>query len=339
MRAILGPRRTARRGRAGRRDADFHPRTTARPGRVDRPARCSRTGPPPPADDPLVMQVSRWDRLKDPIGRDDGVRRARASDDNRRAPRAGRAERERRRRRPRGRARCSTRSRRPGERCRRRSAAGCIWPACRWPTSTRTRRSSTRSSGTPTVIVQKSLQEGFGLTVAEAMWKARPVVASAVGGIKDQIVDGETGVLLGTRTISRAFGEAVLAAAGRPRAARAARAQRTRARAPALPGRTATRASTWSCWSRSSRRRLAGPSPRRGDACSQGGDVTGRRLECGARLAEALRELGLTGVLRTRGGPLHRRQELAERLPLCLFGARPQGPSIPQMRRTVCRRT
>jgi trehalose synthase len=46
-----------------------------------------------------------------------------------------------------------------------------------------------------TVVVQKSLEEGFGLTVAEAMWKARPVVASAVGGIVDQVVPG-TGVLL-----------------------------------------------------------------------------------------------------------------------------------------------
>jgi trehalose synthase len=46
------------------------------------------------------------------------------------------------------------------------------------------------------VVVQKSLAEGFGLTVAEAMWKQRPVVASRVGGIQDQIVDGESGVLL-----------------------------------------------------------------------------------------------------------------------------------------------
>ncbi len=46
------------------------------------------------------------------------------------------------------------------------------------------------------VVVQKSLAEGFGLTVAEAMWKGRPVVGSAVGGIVDQIVDGETGSLL-----------------------------------------------------------------------------------------------------------------------------------------------
>jgi trehalose synthase len=46
------------------------------------------------------------------------------------------------------------------------------------------------------VIVQKSLKEGFGLTVTEAMWKDRPVLASAVGGIQDQIRDGVDGVLL-----------------------------------------------------------------------------------------------------------------------------------------------
>jgi len=46
------------------------------------------------------------------------------------------------------------------------------------------------------VVVQKSLEEGFGLTVAEAMWKARPVLASAVGGIQDQITDGADGVLI-----------------------------------------------------------------------------------------------------------------------------------------------
>jgi len=46
------------------------------------------------------------------------------------------------------------------------------------------------------VVVQKSLAEGFGLTVTEPMWKSRPVVASAVGGIADQIEDGVSGVLL-----------------------------------------------------------------------------------------------------------------------------------------------
>ena len=48
----------------------------------------------------------------------------------------------------------------------------------------------------PAVVVQKSLAEGFGLTVAEAMWKERPIVASAVGGIVDQIDDGEHGLLV-----------------------------------------------------------------------------------------------------------------------------------------------
>ena len=47
-----------------------------------------------------------------------------------------------------------------------------------------------------TVVVQKSLAEGFGLTVAEAMWKQRPVVASRIGGIRDQIEDGRSGRLL-----------------------------------------------------------------------------------------------------------------------------------------------
>ena len=47
-----------------------------------------------------------------------------------------------------------------------------------------------------TVVAQKSLHEGFGLTVAEAMWKGRPVVGSAVGGIQDQIRDGVDGLLI-----------------------------------------------------------------------------------------------------------------------------------------------
>jgi trehalose synthase len=58
------------------------------------------------------------------------------------------------------------------------------------------------------VIVQKSLAEGFGLTVAEAMWKGRPVVGSRVGGIQDQIRDGESGMLVGP-TDGAAFGKAV----------------------------------------------------------------------------------------------------------------------------------
>jgi trehalose synthase len=47
-----------------------------------------------------------------------------------------------------------------------------------------------------TVLIQKSIREGFGLTVSEALWKRRPVVGSAVGGIKLQVIDGVTGFLV-----------------------------------------------------------------------------------------------------------------------------------------------
>jgi trehalose synthase len=68
------------------------------------------------------------------------------------------------------------------------------------------------------VVVQKSLAEGFGLTVAEAMWKSRPIVASAVGGIVDQIEHGEQGLLLNDPHDPETFGaaiEALLSDSGR----------------------------------------------------------------------------------------------------------------------------
>jgi len=46
-----------------------------------------------------------------------------------------------------------------------------------------------------TIVIQKSLREGFGLTVTEALWKKRPVVASAVGGIPTQVIHKHTGLL------------------------------------------------------------------------------------------------------------------------------------------------
>ena len=46
------------------------------------------------------------------------------------------------------------------------------------------------------VVLQKSVREGFGLTVSEALWKKKPVIGGAVGGIKLQIVDGVTGFLV-----------------------------------------------------------------------------------------------------------------------------------------------
>ena len=45
------------------------------------------------------------------------------------------------------------------------------------------------------VVIQKSLREGFGLTVSEALWKKKPVVASAVGGIPNQVIHKHTGLL------------------------------------------------------------------------------------------------------------------------------------------------
>jgi trehalose synthase len=47
-----------------------------------------------------------------------------------------------------------------------------------------------------TIIAQKSLKEGFGLTVTEGLWKSKPTIASAVGGIPTQVIDKHTGVLV-----------------------------------------------------------------------------------------------------------------------------------------------
>src|SRR5204863_9925160 len=48
-----------------------------------------------------------------------------------------------------------------------------------------------------TVVLQKSLREGFGLTVSEAMWKGRAVIGGDVGGIRHQIIHGQSGFLAG----------------------------------------------------------------------------------------------------------------------------------------------
>jgi trehalose synthase len=66
-----------------------------------------------------------------------------------------------------------------------------------------------------TVIAQKSLAEGFGLTVSEGMWKGRPVIGSAVGGIIDQIAEG-TGILLPDPADLMAFGSAARLLLGDP---------------------------------------------------------------------------------------------------------------------------
>lgn len=81
------------------------------------------------------------------------------------------------------------------------------------------------------VVVQKSLAEGFGLTVAEAMWKGRPTVASRIGGIQDQIEDGRTGLLLNDPRDLAEYGAAVRSLLEDPaRAASIGRAARERVR-------------------------------------------------------------------------------------------------------------
>ena len=73
--------------------------------------------------------------------------------------------------------------------------------------ATRTSRSSTTSTTSGAievnafqsqadVVIQKSTREGFGLTVSEALWKARPFIGGDVGGIPLQVQDGETGFLV-----------------------------------------------------------------------------------------------------------------------------------------------
>jgi trehalose synthase len=82
------------------------------------------------------------------------------------------------------------------------------------------------------VVVKKSLQEGFGLGVAEAMWKARPVVASAVGGHLDQVQHLHSGLLVEDPADVGAFGDAIVELLrDSPLAARLGQTARERARA------------------------------------------------------------------------------------------------------------
>jgi trehalose synthase len=59
------------------------------------------------------------------------------------------------------------------------------------------------------IVIQKSLHEGFGLTVTEAMWKGRPIIVSGVGGIQDQITNGEHGLVLSDPRDLVSFGSAL----------------------------------------------------------------------------------------------------------------------------------
>ena len=163
------------------------------PGRVDRRAEMVEEEPVPP-DAPLVTQVSRWDRLKDPIGVMEslvahthhssgshlvlaGPEPASVSDD----PEGAGVLRS-----------CVARWESLAPEVRGRIHLALLPMQDAEENAAIVNALQRRSS----VVVQKSLAEGFGLTVAEAMWKGRPVVASRVGGIQDQIVDGESGLLV-----------------------------------------------------------------------------------------------------------------------------------------------
>ena len=81
-------------------------------------------------------------------------------------------------------------------------------------------------------VIQKSIREGFGLTVTEALWKGRPTVAGSVGGIVTQIEDGETGWLVDS---AEDCAEACLEILADPDEGQAARSRRQGVRARPLP--------------------------------------------------------------------------------------------------------
>lgn len=177
------------------------------PGRIDHFADVVSSGPMPDPDAPMVVQISRWDPLKDMAGVmhafaehvDGGVGAhlvlagpnvSGVSDDPEGAEVLDA---------------CIAEWRELSHEARSRIVLACL------PTTDPDENAVMVNAlqRHAAVVVQKSLQEGFGLTVSEAMWKGRPVVASRVGGIQDQVIDGETGLLVDAED-HRAFGEAVV---------------------------------------------------------------------------------------------------------------------------------
>jgi trehalose synthase len=176
------------------------------PERVRRAISYYDGGPPPPQDARLVVQVSRWDRLKDPVGVIRGFA-AHIEDPDVHLIVAGPAV-EAVSDDPEGRdvleeSRASWDE--LDEQARRRIHLACI-PMDDGDENAAIVNALQRRAD---VVVQKSLAEGFGLTVAEAMWKGRPVVASKIGGIQDQIIDGKTGVLIADPTDLDEYGAAL----------------------------------------------------------------------------------------------------------------------------------
>ncbi|HSL11285.1 MAG TPA: glycosyltransferase [Actinomycetota bacterium] len=173
-------------------------------GTVERAARIVETEPVP-AGAPLVVQVSRWDALKDPFGVIEGF----AGEDRLAGAHLMLA----------GPAPSSVAD--DPEAIEVLDRTQQVWESLGERARTRVHLANLPTEDVEEnaiivnalqrradVVVQKSLAEGFGLTVTEAMWKRRPMVASRVGGIQDQIDDGAQGLLVDPRDLG-AFGQAV----------------------------------------------------------------------------------------------------------------------------------
>jgi trehalose synthase len=176
------------------------------PGRVQRRADVSEERPLR-SDDPMVIQVSRWDRLKDPMGVIRGFAEHVAPHTDAHLVYAGPAV-EAVADDPEGREVLDEARglyQQLPDAARERVHLACLPMDDLSENAAMVNALQRRAN----VVVQKSLAEGFGLTVAEGMWKARPVVASRIGGIQDQIVDGESGVLLDDATDLAAYGTAL----------------------------------------------------------------------------------------------------------------------------------
>jgi trehalose synthase len=179
-------------------------------GVVERQATVIREGSPPPLGTRLVVQVSRWDRLKDMQGVLEGfaagVTLHGGYDDTHLylvGPSVERVADD-----PEGQqvlAECAAAWGRLPEQARRQCSLVSL-PMQDIEENAAIVNAIQRFAA---IVVQKSVMEGFGLTVSEAMWKARPVVATAVGGIRDQIVDEEHGLLPEDPTDLDAFAAAV----------------------------------------------------------------------------------------------------------------------------------
>ncbi len=137
-----------------------------------------------PLDKPLITQVSRFDRLKDPIGVISAFRKIQPYVTARLLLVGGTADDD-----PEG-AQVLSEVRAAAE------GNPDIIILCLPPTSNMEINAIQRASS---LILQKSLKEGFGLTVSEALWKGKPVIAGAVGGIPLQITHKYSGIL--TRTV------------------------------------------------------------------------------------------------------------------------------------------